>query len=168
MKNQGPAVVQFHAGLVKPSMDEKPYDPHYTLLEKSGIVKTQKVVGGAKNVTLTADGEKQVATFPEFKPTKESDGTLLYVLPLAERKMLSVNKVEMNGPNRAVVQYTWKWEPNKLGQSFDASGALLKSFNTWDRSTLIQKYGANFYNAAPTTVSVRLVQTSKGWQLSQE
>jgi len=168
LKTQGPAKVQFRAGIVKPSMDEKPYDPHYTLLEKSGIIKTAKVVGGAKNVTLTAEGEKQISEFPEFKSTKESDGTTLYVVPLAQRKLVSVGKVEMNGPNQALVQYTWKWEPNKLGEAFDAAGPLLKGFNTWDRSTLIQKYGADFFKAEPATVTVKLVDTGKGWHIAQE
>ncbi len=168
LKAQGPAKVQFHGGLVKASVSEKPYDPHYTLLEKAGIIKTAKAVGGAKNVTLTADGEKQISAFPEFKSSKEADGTTLYVVPLAERKLLSVSSVTMNGPNRATVQYTWKWEPNKLGESFDASGNLLKGFNTWDRATLIQKYGADFYNAGPATVTVNLVNTSKGWQIAPQ
>jgi hypothetical protein len=168
LKTQGPAVVQFHAGLVNASVNDKPYDPHYTLLEKSGVIKTAKAVGGAKSVTLTADGEKQVSAFPEFKTSKEQDGTTLYVVPLAQRKLVSVGSVKMNGPNQAIVQYTWKWEPNALGQSFDASGPLVKSFNTWDRSTLIQKYGADFYNAAPASITVKLVNTSKGWKLAQE
>jgi hypothetical protein len=169
LKERGPAVVQFHAGLVKPSVNEKPYDPHYTLLEKSGIVKTAKALGGAKQVTLTADGEKQISAFPEFKSTKESDGSTLYVVPLAQRKLVAINKIEMLSPSAAIVQYTWKWEPNQLGQSFDASGNLMKGFNTWDRSTLIQKYGADFYNAAPANVTVKIVNSGKkGWQIATE
>ena len=42
LKGQGPAVVQFHTGLVKASINEKPQDPHYRMLEKIGIVKLGK------------------------------------------------------------------------------------------------------------------------------
>ena len=40
------------------------------------------------------------------------------------------------------------------GDLFDAAGPAVKAFNTWDRSTLIDKYGANFYHdPAPTRVN---------------
>ncbi len=28
------------------------------------------------------------------------------------------------------MNYTWKWEPNRLGKDFDASGNLVQSFTT--------------------------------------
>src|SRR5437879_13702070 len=39
LKAQGPAVVRFHTGMVKASVNEKPEDPHYRLLEKAGLLK---------------------------------------------------------------------------------------------------------------------------------
>jgi hypothetical protein len=74
----------------------------------------------------------------------------------------------MNGPERATVEFSWKWDPNKFGNLLDASGSLVKSFNTWDRATLIDKYGANFYHAEPTKMALVLVKTPKGWQVATE
>jgi hypothetical protein len=51
---------------------------------------------------------------------------------------------------------------------FDVSGTLVKSFNTWDRATLIQKYGANFYRGEPTRAVIALVKTDKGWQIGED
>src|SRR3954449_8821213 len=36
LKEQGPATVRFRTGMIKASVDEKPHDPHYRLLEKAG------------------------------------------------------------------------------------------------------------------------------------
>ena len=55
-----------------------------------------------------------------------------------------------------------------LGNLFDASGTMVKSFNTWDRSTLIQKYAANFYHGDATRVSLSLVKGDNGWQIATE
>jgi len=46
-----------------------------------------------------------------------------------------------------------------LGESFDASGALLATFDTNDRMSLIDKYGARFYHASPTK---EVVMVAKG------
>src|SRR5258706_382394 len=35
LKAQGPAVLKFHTGVIKSSVDDKPHDPHYRLLEKA-------------------------------------------------------------------------------------------------------------------------------------
>ena len=45
---------------------------------------------------------------------------------------------------------------------------MVKSFNTWDRATLIQKHGANFYHGEPTKVTLALMKTDKGWQIATE
>ena len=74
----------------------------------------------------------------------------------------------MNSPTRAQVDFTWKWETNKLGNLFDASGSMVKGFNTWDRATLIQKYGANFYRSDPTRVTIALTKGNAGWQINNE
>ena len=168
LQAQGPATTHFHAGLVMPSVDEKPRDPHYRLLEKVGIVKTAKTSGGGTMVTVTPLGERLATSISGFKKWKNADGTTSYAIPVAERQLVDVSKITMNGVNDAIVEYTWKWVPNKLGDDFDAAGSLVKSFNTWDRATLIDKYGADFYHGDPTRASVNLVRTDKGWKVATE
>jgi hypothetical protein len=169
LRARGPAITHFHAGLVVPSVDEKPRDPHYKLLEKAGMVKLQKATGGATRVEVTALGDGTFSKFPEFKKIKNPDGTDGYVVPLAERQLVAVSKVTMQGPSAATVEYTWKWAPNKMGDVFDASGETVKSnFNTWERAKLIEKYGVDFYHGEPTKATVTLVRGSKGWQISNE
>lgn len=168
LQAQGPATVHFHTGLVKASVEEKPDGPHYRLLEKAGIVKLSKGNGRTFPITITDQGEKLLADVPGVTKTKEKDDTTLYVVPLAERKLVQVSKVTMNGPSRATVEYSWKWAPNKLGNLFDASGSLVKGFSTWDRSTLIDKYGANFYHGDANKVAVVLIKADKGWQIALE
>ena len=51
---------------------------------------------------------------------------------------------------------------------FDAAGGQVKVFNTWDRATLIEKYGADFYHGDPTRATVNLVRTDKGWKIATE
>ncbi len=65
-------------------------------------------------------------------------------------------------PHLAEVDYTWKWEPNRLGKEFDASGSLVQSFTTWDRATLIKSYGVDFYGSAPAKASIILVEGNNG------
>ncbi len=168
LKAQGPATVKFHTGAVQPSMDDKPGDPHYRLLEKAGVVKLEKAKGRAVPVALTPKGEGLLKQISGVKQFKEKDGTEAYVVPLAERKLVTVSNVTMTGTGRARVQFTWKWETNVLGESFDASGPALKAFKTWDRATLIQKYGTAFYHEAPKTVVIAAMKTDKGWQIATE
>jgi hypothetical protein len=171
LKAQGPAMLRFHTGTVKSSMNEKPRDPHYRLLERAGMVKLAAVKGKGEtyNIALTPKGETELTGFPEFQKTKEKDGTLALAVPLARRKLVEVTKVTMNGPSMARVEYTWKWEPTPVGDLFDASGNLVKAFNIWDTQTLIEKYGANFYHGDAKKVAVNLVKTDKGsWQVMGE
>lgn len=168
LKNQGPATVHFHTGMVKASVDERPEAPHYRLLDKAGLIKLGKTSGRTTPILVTAQGEKLLAEIPGVVKAKEKDGTESYVVPLAERRLDNISKITMLSPERATVEYAWKWEPNKLGNLFDASGSLVKSFNTWDRSALIEKYGANFYHGDSTKVVVTLVKSDKGWQVALE
>jgi len=171
LKAQGPATLRFHIGMVKANINDKPHDPHYRLLEKAGLVKLGKDTGAYGTITpvsLTIEGQKLLKDLPGVIKNKDKDGTEEYVVPLAERKLVDAPKVTMTGTGRATVEYTWKWEPNKLGNLFDASGSMLKSFNTWDRSTLIDKYGANFYHGEPTKVTIALIKGDKGWQIPFE
>ena len=48
------------------------------------------------------------------------------------------------------------------------AGPAVKAFNTWDRATLIQKYGAAFYHEAPKSVVIAAMKTDKGWQIATE
>lgn len=165
---QGPASVQFHGGMVVASVNERPTDPHYKLLEKAGLVRIGKHRGRATPIFVAAVAEKEFQAISEYRQWKDKDGTDVYFVPLAERKLAQIASVTMKSPTIAQVEYTWKWEPNKIGEMFDASGSLVKGFNTWDRATLIQKYGVNFYHAEPTRASVTLVRGDKGWQVATE
>lgn len=171
LKAQGPAMLRFHTGTVKSSMNEKPRDPHYKLLERAGMVKLAAVKGKGEmyDIALTPKGETELTGFPEFQKAKEKDGTLALAVPLARRKLVEVTKVTMNGPSMARVEYTWKWDPTPVGDLFDANGNLVKAFNIWETQTLIEKYGANFYHGDAKRVAVNLVKTDKGsWQVMSE
>ncbi len=165
---QGPATVYFHTGKVQPSMNDKPEDPHYRLLEKLGLVTLGKPTAKGYPVALTPKGEELLKQIPGMQQTTERDGTVAYLVPLAERKFIAISKITMTGTGRATVEYTWKWEPNVLGESFDAAGAAVKSFNTWDRGTLIQKHGAGFYHDPPQRAAIAAVKQDKGWELATE
>lgn len=167
LQDEGPAKTHFYTGLVKQSVGEKVLDPHYKLLEKVGIIdfKLQKDKFSAQ-VTVTPEGQKRLDAL-NVKPGPEEKGEVLYVVPLAERKLVAITQIKMDGPNRAVVEYTWKWQPNELGQAFDASGSIVKGFGTYERMALIDKYGAAFYTAEPTKTSALLVKKDKGWEVAQ-
>ncbi len=168
LKGEGPATVHFHVGVLQPSVDEKIRDPHYRLLEKAGILKLGKAKGADISVAFAPEGERKLAAIPGVVKTRNSDGTDAYTVPLAERQLAAVSKVTMSGRDVAHVQFTWKWAPNELGNAFDASGPLVKSFNTWDRSTLIQKYGVAFYHVEPAQAALTFVRGDKGWKLAAE
>ncbi len=169
LKAQGPATLHFHSGFVKPSMDEKPRDPHYRLLEYAGLVKLAPVKGKSMmQITLTPAANATFMKIPDVIQKKELDGTTSYTVPLADRKLVQVSKVIMKTPQLAQVEYTWQWQPTKLGDIFDASGPLFAKLNTWDRSTLIQKYGADFYHAQPQTAAIAFVRSQKGWKVYTE
>jgi hypothetical protein len=66
---------------------------------------------------------------------------------------------------RARVEFTWAWEPNQRGEPLDAGGPLVKSFNTWDRRTLIDNHGAKFYHRDPTKAVMAFTREDKGRQI---
>jgi hypothetical protein len=166
LQGLGPAIIHFRTGLVKPSAGEKPGDPNYRLLEKAGIVKLAKAPRGSVLVSLTPEGERLMTGLPGFKKSKETDGTFSYQAPLAQRQFVSIAGVNMNGVNNATVEYNWKWVPNQLGDVFDAGGPLVKSFNLWERQTLINKYEADFYHGNPTKSTLALVRNGREWKIS--
>jgi hypothetical protein len=164
LHTQGPAVTQFYTGQVTDSVSVHPRDPNYRLLQKAGWLKLGKDKGQITPVILTDQGEQQLQGIAGVQKTQEKDGTTAYKVPIAERKLAELSNITMQSPTRAVVAFSWKWEPNRLGEIFDASGPLVQSFNTWERQALIQKYGADFYHARPTKVVLPLVKTDNGWQ----
>jgi hypothetical protein len=166
VQGPGSAVIRFHTGKVKPTNDDKPGDPNYRLLEKAGLVKLAKAERGTTLVTLTPAGERMLASIPGTKTAEDTDGTVLYQVPLAQRQFVAIAAIEMNGVNGANVAYTWKWLPNSLGDVFDAGGPLVKGFNMWERQTLINKYDANFYHGEPTRSTMVLARNGKEWKLA--
>ena len=168
LDSQTGPTLRFATGTIKASVGEKPHDPHYRLLEKQGFLKIGKDQNWKTPVSLTAQGQAFLGDIAGVKQSKDKDGNTGYIVPLAQRKLVEIGKITMLSPSRAAVEYTWKWETTKAGDLFDAAGPVVKGFNTWDRATLIEKYGANFYHAAPTKVTVAMVKTDKGWQISTE
>ena len=155
---QGPSTVQFTAGKIN-----KPLDPQYTLLSKAGVVAVNNPAKATTaTVSVTGPGEKLLSSIDGVQKDKTVTGATRYLVPLAQRKLVSVDKVTMLKPHLAQVEYSWQWKPNRLGQEFDASGSLVKSFNTWERAALIKSYGVDFYSAAPAKASIVLMEGDNG------
>ena len=163
LQGHGPVMIQFRTGLVK--NNERLPDPNYRLLEKAGIVKLAKAAPGSVLVSLTPEGERRLTGLPGFKKSKETDGTFSYQAPLAQRQFVSIAGVNMNGGNNAIVEYNWKWVPNQLGDVFDAGGPLVKSFNLWERQTLINKYQVDFYHGDPARSTLALLRNGREWKI---
>jgi len=169
LKAQGPITVSFHTGNVKERSDESATDARYRLLQKAGILNVGKTKGEKTPVSLTAKGEDLLKQIPGVVQTKDDDGNAAYMVPLATRQLVRVLKVKMNGPERAAIQYSWKFQTNALGENFDASNGKLESFNTWDRMTLIDKFGARSYQDPPATTVIAVAKTQQGtWQVATE
>ena len=167
LKADGPATIHFESGKVVASVQERPQDANYRLFEKAGLVKVGKDNGHFTPVELTTAGEKMLAEIPGVINTKDAKGnSIAHIVPVAERKLIGTPKVTMMGIGHATAEFTWTWEPNKMGELLDASGPLVKSFNTWDRATLIDKYGAKFYHGEPNKVTTEFVRGDKGWQIA--
>jgi hypothetical protein len=167
LERQRPASIRFQTGhLTYSNSVDSLTDPQYVLLQKLGIITVKKEKDGSMQVALTPDGEKRISAFPELKKKEDKDGTVLYVVPLASRALVKVDDIKKLSPSSAQVEYTWKWKPNELGKDFDASGPAVQAFSTYERSVLIQKYGADFYSAQPPDVTVKLVKLDNGWQFA--
>jgi hypothetical protein len=165
---QSPALIQVQVGNVAASVAVKPHDPNYRLLEKAGLLKLGKDQGRFTPVTLTPQGERQFQEIAGVRKTKEEDGTESYTVPIADRKLVEISNITMINPSHAIVDFTWKWEPNQLGEIFDASSPLVKSFNTWERGALIQKYGVNFYHANQARTTLALAKVGKRWEIAAQ
>lgn len=159
-------IVHFHSGKVVASVDDQPKDPHYKLLEKAGFVKLTNVSWNTNIVVVTDVGEKAFASIDGFKKWKNPDNTWSYEVPLATRKLEKVGAVTMNGPSAARVEYEWKWVTNPVGDIFDMGSDSVKGLNTWDHQKLIDRYGADFYHAAPKKEVLSFNKGDKGWQIN--
>jgi hypothetical protein len=162
LKAQGEGRITFSVGTVVSSVNEKPNDPHYKLLAKAGILDVKQKSYNTIIATVTSAGQRVLSDIPGVEKGKNPDGNVTYRVPLATRKLVQIDKITMIKPHLAKVDYAWKWDPNRLGKEFDASGELVHNFNTWDRGTLIKSYGVDFYGAAPTKASVVLMETKDG------
>lgn len=167
---QGPATMEFRIGKVATSIDEKPHDPNYRLLEKAGLLKVGKDQGRTTQVTLTPKGAAFLKDIPGVTKSKTpNEDSETYIVPLAGRKMVGEPKVNMLAMGRANVEFSWAWQTTPMGELFDAAGAQVKSFNTWERGTLINKYGAKFYHADPTRSMISCARNDQGiWQIANE
>lgn len=163
LKGNGPATLRFQTGLLYQTTEIKPYDPHFKLLEKAGLIKTAKGKEGGLKVELTPAGEKFVKDIPGVVTKKKNDDVTEYLVPLAKRVLVAVNDVKIPSPNNASVTYTWKWEPTAAGDIFDASGSYTAKMGQWERMQLIKDYGADFYHAAPSSRTMSFVRMDKGW-----
>ncbi len=163
LKQQNAPTIRFHIGMFKEGYDETTRDPRYRILEKAGVIKIGKTKGEVTPVTLTAKGEEMLKQIPGVDKSKGKNDTDAYEVPLAERKLVAVSGISKIRAGRCLVEYTWQWQPNQLGEFFDVNGATVKSFSTWDRAALIDKHGANFYHQDPTKVAILTMHEDKGW-----
>ncbi len=169
LKTLPAAQVKFHTGHLVASMNDGIDRPQYKVLADAGIItiKTDKK-NSASDVTLTPDGEAILKSIAGTQKKDESDGTTLYTVPVASRTFLKIEEIQKQSAKHFTAKYTWKWEPNKLGDIFDADGQYVKKFPTYERSQLIDKYGADFYHAAPAADTIAVVKSSDGWAFSNE
>ena len=168
LDGQKAPALHIQTGSIKADVSDKLREPHYRLLVNEGYLKIGKASGSKTPVSLTPQGQAFLAEVTGVKQSKDKDGNTEYIVPLAQKKLLEIGKITMNGPSKAVVEYSWKWETTKAGDLFDAAGPAVKRFNTWERSTLIDKYGANFYREGPTRVATALTKNYYGWKVSTE
>lgn len=166
LEAQEPPSVSFHTGMISDGYEENAKDARYRLLEKAGVITIGKAKKDKTPVALTPKGEDLIKQIAGVKQKKDNEGNEGYTIPLAERKLVSVDGVKMSGPERAIITYNWKWAPNALGNEFDASAGKLSGFNSWERVTLIDKHGARFYQETPPAVTVNVVSGKSGWEIA--
>jgi hypothetical protein len=158
-----PITVSFHTGMVSYAATDNPSSPQYKLLENAGILKLGKAKGHAAQVDLTPAGKEFLASLPNVQTLQDKDHTTLYVLPLASRKLVSVDKIIKLSHQKFQIQYRWAWQTTKAGEMFDIDGKLVQSLPSYDRSVLINQHGANYYHGAPGVASMLLAKGDTGW-----
>ena len=163
----GPVVIHFRTGLIKPSVSKNQGILIIDYWKRQELLNWGKAAKGSVTISITPR-KRLMSGVPGFKKSKEADGTFSYQAPLALRQLVSIAGVNMNGVDNAIVEYTWKWVPNQLGDVFDAGGPLVKSFNLWERQTLINKYEVAFYNGEPTKSTLALARSGREWKISKQ
>jgi hypothetical protein len=167
LRTQGPAVMGFSTGTVVPPNGQQ--DALYKLLAKAGIVRTKPKGQDSLVVDITGPGDNVLSNINGIEKVERKTGGSNYSVPLAERKLVSIDKVTLLRPHVAKVDYTWQWVPNRLGREFDATSDLVQSFPTWDRAVLIKSGGVDFFSAAPAKASIVLTKSSDGtWKPYRE
>jgi hypothetical protein len=164
LRDKDAAVTKFSTGTVDPPNGQQ--DPQYKLLSRAGVIfaKPKPKDTVFLMVALTEPGQTLLNGIDGVKKVARTDGGNTYTVPLAERQLVSIDKITLPKPHIARVDFTWKWVPNRLGREFDASGELVKSFSTWERSTLIKSNGADFFSAEPAKGSILLrAQDDGSW-----
>lgn len=168
LKTHGSTAISFHTGLVKDRPEESPRDLRYRMLERAGVVTVGANQVAGTPVDLTAEGKKLLTQIPGAKRTEEADGAVAYRVPLAEMELVQITNVATSRPGRATVEFTWRWRPTALGESFDASGTVVRAFNSQEQMELMDKYGVRFYRQPPETAVVALDKSPQGWRLASK
>ncbi len=163
LKTSPPVTVSFRTGSLSYDTADKSSDPQYKLLENAGILKIRKTKGYTAQVDLTPSGKEFLASLPNVQTMQNKDHTTVFVLPLASRKLVSVEKVTKLSPQKFQVQYRWKWETTKAGDMFDIDGKLVQSLPNYDRTILIDQHGANYYHGGPAVASILLTKGEGAW-----
>ena len=79
LKSQPPAEIKFTTGTVTSSVNEKPLDPHYKLLAKTGVLVTKPKSWNSIISTLTPAGEKMLSNIDGVEKATNKDGTVTYL-----------------------------------------------------------------------------------------
>src|SRR3974390_2218101 len=105
LENQPPAVLRFETGVIRGS--DNPHDPHYRLLEKAGYLTIGKdnKKDWTTPIALTDQGKTFLSEIAGVKKVDEGDGKTMYTFPVAQRKLVEVNKITMQSGTRAIVEY---------------------------------------------------------------
>jgi hypothetical protein len=69
LKQDGPVTIRFRTGMVIGSVQDRPHDPNYRLLEKAGLVKVGKDKGRVTPIILTEAGRRLLAEIPGVSQT---------------------------------------------------------------------------------------------------
>lgn len=163
LATSAPVNFSFHTGNISYGAADKPTDPQYKLLANAGILKIGKGKGWAEQVDLTPKGKDFLASL-SVKGMPDKDNSMVYVVPLATRKLVSVGAITKVSHQKFSVQYTWAWETTKAGDLFDIAGKPVQSLPLYDRSVLIDQHGANYYHAAPSQTAIVLAKGDHGWE----
>lgn len=165
---EAPATVRFHTGLIKDRPGESPGDARYRLLEQTGVLTIGRRAGSRTPVALTDRGSEILSGVLGVKRSKEPDGSELYLVPLAVRKLVNIPNIEMDRANRATVEYTWQWQPNALGENFDRLGPAMMLMSAQDRLELTNRFEVRYYHAVPKSEVIRVAKDDQGWRLAPE